>query len=68
MDKNKKISKQSVIILWPKGQLISKRLFGVFNSPKKQQKQFNLRYHSGKIKLFHLFFGRIEDTKKTFRN
>ena len=33
--------------------------------PKNEQKQFDLRYHSW---IFCSFFGRIEDTKKTFRN
>ena len=45
-----------------KGQLISKCLFGVFNSPKKERKQFNLGYHSSKVEFFWSFFGRIEDT------
>ena len=36
-----------------KGQLISKCLFGVFNSPKKQ---FDLRYHSSKVEFFYPFF------------
>ena len=35
--------------------------------PKKERKQVNLRYHS-KVNFFRSFFGRIEDTKKTFRN
>ena len=48
-----------------KGQLISKCLFGVFNSPKNERKHFDLRYHSSN---FCSFFGRIEDTKNTFRN
>ena len=47
-----------------KGQLIWKCLFGAFNSPKNEQKQFDLRYHSSKVKSFRSFFGRIEDTKK----
>jgi hypothetical protein len=34
------------ILYKTKGHLISKCLFGVFNSPKKQTKQFDLRYHS----------------------
>ena len=47
-----------------KGQLITKCLFGVFNS--NERKQFELRYHSSKVEFFRSFFGRIEDTKKTF--
>ena len=44
-----------------KGQLISKCLFGVFNSSKKQTKQFNLRYHSSKVLC-------LEELKKKFWN
>ena len=51
-----------------KGQLISKCLFLSSILPKKEQKQFNLRYHSSKVEFFHLFFVGIEDTKKIFRN
>ena len=47
----------------PKSQLISKRLFGNFNSSKKRTKKFYLM-----LNCFSSFFGRIEDTKKTFRN
>ena len=36
--------------------------------PKNERKQFDLRYHSSKVKFFCSLFGRIEDTKKTFRN
>ena len=36
--------------------------------PKKERKQFDLSYHSSKVEFFRSFFGRIEDTKKTFRN
>ena len=33
--------------------------------PKNERKQFDLRYHSGKVNSFHSIFGRIEeDTKK----
>ena len=49
-----------------KGQLISKCLFGVFNSPKIEQKTIRLEFQSSKVKFFRSFFGRIEDTKKTF--
>ena len=34
--------------------------------PKIERKQFDLRYHSSKVEFFCSFFGRIEDTKKTF--
>ena len=51
-----------------KGQLISKCLFLSSILPKKEQEQFNLRYHSSKVEFFHLFFVGIEDTKKIFRN
>ena len=39
-----------------KGQLISKCLFGVFNSPKNKQKQFDLRHHSSKVEFFSFVF------------
>ena len=56
-----------------KGQFISNVLFSILNSQilKNEQKQFNLRYHRMivvKSNFFVCFFGRIEDTKKTFRN
>ena len=54
------------------GQLISKYLFVVFHSPKKQTKtiqlEVNLRYHSFKVDFFLFVFLRVEGTKKTFRN
>ena len=34
-----------------KSQVISKFLFGVFNSLRNEQKQFNLRYHSSKMRV-----------------
>ena len=34
---------------------------------KNERKQVDLRYHSSKIELVHLFFGGIEDTKICFR-
>ena len=36
----------------PKGDLISKCLFGVFDSTKNERKQFDMRYHSNKVELF----------------
>ena len=52
-----------------KGQLISKCLFGIFNSPKKPTKKFEFTTMVPQVKLFlFVFWGRIEDTKKTFRN
>ena len=53
---------------YDKGQLISKGHFGVFNSSKKTNlKALFLPYSTG-AELFRSFFGRIENTKKTFRN
>ena len=52
--------------LLAKGQLISKCLFGVFNSPKKST--LGNIIHSSKIEFFGSFFVRTEDIKKTFRN
>ena len=51
-----------------KGQLISKGLFGVFNSPKKRTKNVCLSRLGQKFEFSNSFFGRIKDTKKTFRN
>ena len=51
-----------------KGQLILKLLFGIFNSPKKQTRKFDFTTMDLKLNCFRLFFGRIEGTKKTFRN
>ena len=50
-----------------KGQLILKCHFGIFNSSKKQTEKIDLTTMVTQVKLF-LFFGRIEDNKKTFRN
>ena len=47
-----------------KGYLISKCIFGIFNSP---TKTIRLEVRS-RVEVFRSFFGRIEDTKKTFRN
>ena len=49
----------------PKGQLISKGLFGILNSPKKKERKnsTSLLWYL-KSNCFHSFFGRIEDTKK----
>ena len=60
------------IIVWfafftfTKGQLISKCLFGAFNSPKNEQKQFDLRYHSSKVEFFVRFLGELKITKRHF--
>ena len=57
----------SAIVLYPfKGQLILKCLFGFFNSPKKQTKQFDLRSYS-KVEVFCLFLRELK-IPKTFRN
>ena len=53
-----------------KGQLISKGLFGILNSPKKRTKKIaftTMIYTSDRLVYIH-FLGEIEDTKKTFRN
>ena len=59
-----------ILFTWfPKGQLISKCLFGVFKFfPKNERKQVDLRYHSSWVEFFRSVFGRIEDTKKFFWN
>ena len=52
----------------PKGQLISKGYFVFFNSPNKQTKNFCPSRLGQKFEFSSSYFGRIEDTKKTFRN
>ena len=51
-----------------KGQLISKCLFGAFNSSKKRTKNFGPSRLGQKFEFSRLFFGRIEDTKISFRD
>ena len=50
-----------------KGQIISKVLFGIINSPKKTNKKNRLNYYdtSGRL-VFVPFLEEFEDTKKTF--
>ena len=57
-----------VCFFLPKGQLISKGHFGIFNSPKKRTKNFYPSRLGQKFEFSSSFFGRIGDTKKTFRN
>ena len=40
--------------VYAKGQLISKCIFGIFNSPKKQTKEFDF---TTQVKLFSFIFG-----------
>ena len=47
-----------------KGQLISKCLLGIFNSPQKRTKKFDFTTMVPQVELF--LFDRIEDTKKIF--
>ena len=49
-----------------KGQLVSKCLFGIFNSPKIKRKKSTLLLWYLKSNCFLSFFGKIEDTKNTF--
>ena len=61
----------SMCQLITKGHSISKRLFGIFNSHKKRTKKFGFTTMVPQVELFFIFWsflGRIEDTKKTFRN
>ena len=52
-----------------KGQLISKGLFGIHNSPKKRMKKFDSTTMVSQIEMFFVrFLGEFEDIKKTFRN
>ena len=52
---------------YTKGQLISKCLFGIFNSPKKRTKTIRLYYYdtSGRLVFVH-FLEEIEYSKKVF--
>ena len=49
-----------------KGQLISKELFGFFNSSKKRTKNFCPNKLRQKLTFSSSFFGRIEDIKVSF--
>ena len=51
-----------------KGQLVSTRLLGFFNSPKKRTKKLNFSTMVPQVEFFLFIFGTIEDTKKTFRS
>ena len=51
-----------------KGQLISKGLFGFFNSSKKTNEKFLLQQARAKIKNFKFIFGSTEDIKISFRD
>ena len=56
------------LFLVDKVQLILKYLFDFFNSPKKRTKNSTSLLWYIKSNCVHSFFGRMEDTKKTFRN
>ena len=62
------IRTRSLFLAADKGQLISKGHFGFFNSPKKRTKKFCPSRLGQKFEFSSLFFGRIGDTQKTFRN
>ena len=49
-----------------KGKLISKGIFGIFNSSKKQTKNFCHSRQGQKLRFSSSLFGRIEDTKTSF--
>ena len=51
-----------------KGKLISKGLFGFFNSPKKPTKNFCPSRLGQKLTFLSFFFGGIGDTKTSFRD
>ena len=51
-----------------KGQLISKGLFGFFNSPKRRTKNFCPSRLGQKLAFSSSFFERIEDTRISFRD
>ena len=49
-------------------QLISKGLFGFFNSPKKPNEKFLPQKARAKINIFKFVFGNIKDTKISFHD
>ena len=51
-----------------KGQMISEENFRVFNSSKKRKRNFSPNRLGQKLEFSRLFFGRIEDTKISFRD
>jgi hypothetical protein len=51
-----------------KGQLILKGHLGIFNSSKKRTWKLWFLPYPTEAEIFHTFFGRIENTKKTFLN
>ena len=55
------------MIGWSKGQLISKGLFGIFNSSKKGTKKLICYDTSGRL-VFVRFLEEVEDLKIAFRN
>ena len=58
----------SVYVL-AKGQLISRRLFGILNSSKKTNEKIRLHNYDTSGRLVSVrFLEEFEDTKKTFRN
>ena len=52
----------------PKGQLITKCLFGIFNPPKKTDEKGQPYYSGTPIKLFRSFLGELKTPKKTLGN
>ena len=63
---NPRISPSDIDLPVPKGQLISKAIYGVLDSPKKRtKKRFDLIYHStNESKFFILSFGFLEKLGK----
>ena len=54
-----------ISLVFIKGQLISKGLFGILNSPKKRTKKFEFTTMIPQVDLFSfLFLEEIKDTKK----
>ena len=50
-----------------KGQLISKCLFGIFNSPKKRMKKFEIYYYCTSSRIvFDRFSGELKTPKRHF--
>ena len=53
---------------FPKGQLILKCLFGIFNSPKKRTRKFNFSAMVTQVNLFSfIFLGELKTPKRHFK-
>ena len=67
MDLRRKCTLPTVLLHNIKGQLISKCLFGIFNSPKKRTKKFNFTTMVPQVDLFFVhFLGELKTPERHF--